>query len=90
MKDIWNEDLEPIAQASFECEDCLGMPEHGCYCLAVGAVAPGGPIARKARDDIAPCCSCVQWCGRIVDCVGLSVPDFLLRHKPKKEEPIEW
>lgn len=28
----------------FECEDCIGMREHGCYCFAIGAVAPGGPI----------------------------------------------
>ena len=27
-------------QAEFECENCIGMPEHGCYCLAVGCIAP--------------------------------------------------
>jgi hypothetical protein len=25
----------------FECEDCIGMREHGCYCKAMGCVAPG-------------------------------------------------
>lgn len=30
----------------YECEDCLGMgPAHGCYCMANGAVRPGGPRA---------------------------------------------
>lgn len=29
---------------SFDCDNCIGMPEHGCYCEATGAVAPGlGP-----------------------------------------------
>lgn len=28
----------------FACEDCLGMPEYGCSCAAMGASAPGiGP-----------------------------------------------
>jgi hypothetical protein len=31
-------------QHGFECQDCLGMKEHGCYCAAVGAIAPGGPL----------------------------------------------
>lgn len=28
----------------YECQDCIGMKEHGCYCQSVGAVAPGGPL----------------------------------------------
>lgn len=31
------------ATPSFECEDCIGMKEHGCYCAAMGATKPGGP-----------------------------------------------
>lgn len=30
---------------SYECEDCIGMKEHGCYCQAMGARKPGGPAA---------------------------------------------
>lgn len=29
----------------YECENCIGMIEYGCYCQAMGAVAPGGPCA---------------------------------------------
>lgn len=32
--------------AAFECEDCIGMKQHGCYCAAHGAMAPGGPAGR--------------------------------------------
>lgn len=37
---------------NYECEDCIGMMEHGCYCRSVGAIAPGGPLPeeRKPRD----------------------------------------
>lgn len=38
--DIWPEEEDPT---DFECEDCIGMREHGCYCKAMGASAPGGP-----------------------------------------------
>lgn len=27
----------------YECENCIGMIEHGCYCKAMGAAGPGGP-----------------------------------------------
>lgn len=37
-------ETQPVELADFECENCLGMPEHGCYCKALGAVGPGGPI----------------------------------------------
>lgn len=30
------------ATGDFECENCIGMPEHGCYCAAMGGAAPGG------------------------------------------------
>jgi hypothetical protein len=29
---------------TYECEDCIGMREHGCYCQAMGARQPGGPM----------------------------------------------
>lgn len=35
--------LRSIAWPSFDCEDCIGMAEHGCYCSAVGAIAPCTP-----------------------------------------------
>ncbi len=28
---------------AYDCEDCIGMREHGCYCQALGAKQPGGP-----------------------------------------------
>jgi hypothetical protein len=34
---------------TFECEDCIGMAEHGCYCAAMGAEQPGGPQARAIQ-----------------------------------------
>lgn len=27
---------------NYDCEDCIGMKDHGCYCLALGAYLPGG------------------------------------------------
>ncbi len=32
-----------MSTPDYECEDCIGMIEHGCYCKAMGAIAPGGP-----------------------------------------------
>jgi hypothetical protein len=32
--------LRNIAYPVFECEDCIGMCDHGCYCSANDAVAP--------------------------------------------------
>lgn len=32
--------LNKRANPSFDCEDCIGMREHGCWCDAMGAVAP--------------------------------------------------
>lgn len=29
-------------EPAFECQDCIGMKEHGCYCANMGAKAPGG------------------------------------------------
>lgn len=29
--------------SDYECENCIGMIEHGCYCKAMGASAPGMP-----------------------------------------------
>lgn len=39
------EDISP----DYECENCIGMIEHGCYCKAMGAVAPGGPLPNGDR-----------------------------------------
>lgn len=39
------------------CEACategrvIGMIEHGCYCKAVGAVGPGGPLPSKDQQE---------------------------------------
>ncbi len=34
---------EPETTVSYECQDCIGMADHGCYCMAMGAPGPGGP-----------------------------------------------
>ena len=40
--------LRDLAWPVFDCEDCIGMREHGCYCSATGAAAPGvGPNPRE-------------------------------------------
>lgn len=36
----------PPPPAAFECEDCIGMKQHGCYCAAHGATKPGGPSVK--------------------------------------------
>lgn len=35
----------------YECENCIGMVEHGCYCKAMGASAPGNPLVYKEGDS---------------------------------------
>lgn len=36
------------AYPSFDCEDCVGMREYGCYCAAMGSAAPGvGPTGTQ-------------------------------------------
>lgn len=47
-----------MSTLDYECENCIGMIEYGCYCKAVGAVAPGGPIAPDASARIVPCEHC--------------------------------
>lgn len=34
----------------YECENCIGMIEHGCYCAAMGCTAPGGPSVQDRLD----------------------------------------
>lgn len=36
--------FSPCVEPAWQCQNCIGMAEHGCYCSAVGAVAPGGPL----------------------------------------------
>lgn len=33
-----------IVKQNYQCEDCIGMKDYGCYCKSVGAIQPGGPI----------------------------------------------
>lgn len=33
-------EIEERRGIDFECEDCIGMKEHGCYCMAMGCIAP--------------------------------------------------
>lgn len=47
-----------MSAPDYECEDCIGMVEHGCYCKAVGAIAPGGPISSDENARIVPCETC--------------------------------
>lgn len=37
--------------APYQCENCIGMIEHGCYCMNMGATAPGGPIPAAIDED---------------------------------------
>lgn len=41
--------LNKIAHPVFDCEDCIGMAQHGCYCSANDASAPGVPPTRFQR-----------------------------------------
>jgi hypothetical protein len=34
----------------YACENCIGMIEHGCYCMAVGCVAPCTLAEDKTND----------------------------------------
>jgi hypothetical protein len=42
-------ETQPVELEDWDCEDCIGMKEHGCYCKAVGAVGPDGPL-RSPQD----------------------------------------
>lgn len=53
-----NSDTTP----DYDCQDCIGMAQHGCYCKAMGAVGPGGPL-------FVPCETC-QTEGRIIRSKG--------------------
>lgn len=35
--------------ADYECENCIGMAAHGCYCKAMGAIGPDGPLKTSVR-----------------------------------------
>lgn len=35
----------------YECEDCIGMKEHGCFCAAMGSPYPGGGEIEKMNED---------------------------------------
>lgn len=38
----------------YECEDCIGMKEYGCFCMANGADRPGGAFDdMNAEEDAA-------------------------------------
>jgi hypothetical protein len=41
--------LVQLAYPVFNCDDCIGMREHGCQCAAYGAVAPCTPPNRWHR-----------------------------------------
>lgn len=45
---------------TYECQDCIGMKEHGCYCASQGCPAPGVPPADPAdeRRRFITCPSC--------------------------------
>lgn len=47
--------------AEFECENCIGMMEHGCYCAAMGADGPGG--MSEPFPGLAPCQHCFESSG---------------------------
>jgi DNA-directed RNA polymerase, mitochondrial len=55
-------EVEVPSTAVYECENCIGMPEHGCYCSAVGAIAPGGPLPPRQKISKRPINERKQWC----------------------------
>jgi hypothetical protein len=36
--------LRELAFPTYDCEDCIGMRDHGCYCSMLDAPAPGMPV----------------------------------------------
>lgn len=36
--------LERLAWPPYDCDDCIGMREHGCYCAYLGSLTPGDAI----------------------------------------------
>lgn len=48
---IWRYFYTPyeLLHPYYECEDCIGMREHGCYCAAMGCWAPNIDPPRWAR-----------------------------------------
>lgn len=40
----WMRAAEVVTQ-NYQCEDCIGMKDHGCYCRSMNAIQPGGPAA---------------------------------------------
>jgi len=47
-----NDVIDLIPTPDYECQDCIGMIEHGCYCQAMGATQPGGPAALAATPAV--------------------------------------
>lgn len=43
-------DVAALWQGDYECENCLGMVEHGCYCQKMGCPAPG--VSPGMDDDL--------------------------------------
>lgn len=41
--------LKSIAYPVYDCADCIGMGQHGCYCSYHNASAPGMPPTRWQR-----------------------------------------
>lgn len=41
--------LRRVAHPTFECEDCIGMADRGCYCAYNNASAPGIGAGRIQR-----------------------------------------
>lgn len=39
------------APQSYKCENCIGMIEHGCYCMKMGCPTPGGPVKVGYDED---------------------------------------
>lgn len=49
-------ETEPVTLEDWECEDCIGMKDQGCYCQSVGAVSPSGPT--RSQSSVNKCQSC--------------------------------
>lgn len=42
---------------AFECQNCIGMPEYGCYCMAMGCIAPC-TLPPDPDERFVPCDAC--------------------------------
>jgi hypothetical protein len=53
--------LLSIAWPTYDCEDCIGMVEHGCQCAVYDAIKPGGPGPEPWRMALRKALTAIGW-----------------------------